>query len=157
MKEKLNSAQMLLVKKGKKLHDILLASNDEHLVISELSKISAIFNALAELLMAEKLQLLMRSPLWTELINGKNRSYVMKAFKLNIDQKAEQRNRLGCDRLHKLFNDEITFAQLTQAGCRKCDFFVKQKYYDIFLSQISAYQSITSSQPDERISEIMSN
>ncbi|CAB4411423.1 unnamed protein product [Rhizophagus irregularis] len=30
MKEKLNSAQMLLFKKGKKLRDILLASNDKH-------------------------------------------------------------------------------------------------------------------------------
>ena len=59
--------------------------------------------------------------------------------------------------MRKLFNDGITPAQLAQAGCRKCDFFVKQKYYDIFLSQIPARQSITSSQPDERISEIMSN
>ncbi|EXX63886.1 hypothetical protein GLOIN_2v1814732 [Rhizophagus irregularis DAOM 181602=DAOM 197198] len=55
MKEKLNSVQMLLFKKGKKLCDILLASNDEHLVTSEPSKTSAIFNALAELLIAEKI------------------------------------------------------------------------------------------------------
>ncbi|EXX61325.1 uncharacterized protein OCT59_012024 [Rhizophagus irregularis] len=80
IKEKLNSAQMLLFKKGKKLRDILLASNDEHLITSELSKTFAIFNALAELSMAEKLQLSTRSPLWTELINEKNRSYVVKAL-----------------------------------------------------------------------------
>jgi hypothetical protein len=77
--------------------------------------------------------------------------------KLNIDQKAEQRNRLGCDRLRRLFIEGVTPAQLAQAGCRKCDFFVKQSYYDIFLSQIPARQSISSSQPDERISEIMPN
>ncbi|EXX71206.1 hypothetical protein RirG_080530 [Rhizophagus irregularis DAOM 197198w] len=46
---------MLLFKKGKKLRDILLASNDEHLVTSELSKTSAIFNTLTELSMAEKI------------------------------------------------------------------------------------------------------
>ncbi|PKB99307.1 hypothetical protein RhiirA5_429922 [Rhizophagus irregularis] len=55
MKEKLNSAQMLLFKKGKKLRDILLASNDEQLVTSEPSKTSAIFNTLAELSIAEKI------------------------------------------------------------------------------------------------------
>ncbi|CAB4443954.1 unnamed protein product [Rhizophagus irregularis] len=55
MKEKLNSAQILLFKKGKKLRDILLASNDEQLVTLEPSKTSAIFNALAELSMAEKI------------------------------------------------------------------------------------------------------
>jgi hypothetical protein len=64
---------------------------------------------------------------------------------------------LGCDRLCRLFIEGITPAQLVQAGCHKCDFFVKQSYYDIFLSQIPAHQSISSSQPDERISEIMPN
>ena len=199
--EKLNSAQMLLFKKGKKLRDILLASNDEQLVTSAPSKTSAIFNALAELSMAEKITVvdeksaMDRINQWkkqelccenlviaaesfnllhlaslvqiyddlsmlAERLEIKNtKSWVISFMrsKLNIDQKAEQRNRLGCDRLRKLFNDGITPAQLAQAGCRKCDFFVKQKYYDIFLSQIPARQSITSSQPDERISEIMSN
>ncbi|CAB5208328.1 unnamed protein product [Rhizophagus irregularis] len=209
--EKLNSAQMLLFKKGKKLRDILLASNDEQLVTSEPSKTSAIFNTLAELSMAEKItvvdeksamdrinqwkkqelcceslviaaesfnllhlaslvQIYDRTPdisktghkypgsfyddlsMLAERLEIKNtKSWVISFMrsKLNIDQKAEQRNRLGCDRLRKLFNDGITPAQLAQAGCRKCDFFVKQKYYDIFLSQIPARQSITSSQPDE--------
>ncbi|GET04044.1 hypothetical protein GLOIN_2v1781828 [Rhizophagus clarus] len=199
--EKLNSAQMLLFKKGKKLRDILLASNDEQLVTSAPSKTSAIFNALAELSMAEKITVvdeksaMDRINQWkkqelccenlviaaesfnllhlaslvqiyddlsmlAERLEIKNtKSWVISFMrsKLNIDQKAEQRNRLGCNRLRKLFNDGITPAQLAQAGCRKCDFFVKQKYYDIFLSQIPAQQSITSSQPDERISEIMSN
>ncbi|CAB4419699.1 unnamed protein product [Rhizophagus irregularis] len=199
--EKLNSAQMLLFKKGKKLRDILLASNDEQLVTSEPSKTSAIFNALAELSMAEKITVvdeksaMDRINQWkkqelcceslviaaesfnllhlaslvqiyddlsmlAERLEIKNtKSWVISFMrsKLNINQKAEQRNRLGCDRLRKLFNDGITPAQLAQAGCRKCDFFVKQKYYDIFLFQIPARQSITSSQPDERISEIMSN
>ncbi|CAB5127022.1 unnamed protein product [Rhizophagus irregularis] len=201
MKEKLNSVQMLLFKKEKKLRDILLASNDEQLVTSEPSKTSAIFNALAELSMAEKItvvdekstmdrinqrkkqelcceslviaaesfnllhlaslvQIYDDLSMLAERLEIKNtKSWVISFMrsKLNIDQKAEQRNRLGCDRLRKLFNDGITPAQLAQAGCRKCDFFVKQKYYDIFLFQIPAQQSITSSQPDERISEIMSN
>ncbi|PKB97598.1 hypothetical protein RhiirA5_506537 [Rhizophagus irregularis] len=199
MKEKLNSAQMLLFKKGKKLRDILLASNDEQLVTSEPSKTSAIFNTLAELSIAEKITVvdeksaMDRINQWkkqelcceslviaaesfnllhlaslvqiyddlsmlAERLEIKNtKSWVISFMrsKLNIDQKAEQRNRLGCD--SKLFNDGITPAQFAQAGCRKYDFFVKQKYYDIFLSQIPARQSITSSQPDERISEIMSN
>ncbi|PKB95057.1 hypothetical protein RhiirA5_507417 [Rhizophagus irregularis] len=80
IKEKLNSAQMLLFKKEKKLYDIMLTLNNKHLIISEPSKTSVIFNALAELSMAEKLQLSTRSPLWTELINGKNRSYIVKAL-----------------------------------------------------------------------------
>ncbi|CAB5185949.1 unnamed protein product [Rhizophagus irregularis] len=201
MKEKLNSAQMLLFKKEKKLRDILLVSNNEQLVTSELSKTFAIFNALAKLSMAEKITVVDKKSAidrinqWKKLelcceslviaaesfnllhlasliqiyddlsilaerLEIKNtKSWVISFMrsKLNINQKAEQRNRLGCNRLRKLFNDGITPAQLAQAGCRKCDFFVKQKYYDIFLSQIPAHQSITSSQPDERISEIMSN
>ena len=47
-----------------------------------------------------------------------------------------------------------------QTGCYKSDFFVKQKYYDIFLSQIPALQtrqSISSSASNERISEIMTD
>jgi hypothetical protein len=63
---------------------------------------------------------------------------------LNIDRKTEQRNRLGCERLRKLFSEGITSAQLAQAGCRKSDFFVKQEFYDIFLSQIPTRQSISS-------------
>ncbi|RGB33658.1 hypothetical protein C1646_761497 [Rhizophagus diaphanus] len=55
MKKKLNSAQMLLFNKEKKLRDIVLALNNEHLVTSELSKTFVIFNALAELSMAEKI------------------------------------------------------------------------------------------------------
>ena len=71
--------------------------------------------------------------------NVKNvKSWVIKFMcnVLNINRKIEQRNRLGCDRLRKLFNEGITSTQLAQAGCHKCDFFVKQEYYDVFLSQI---------------------
>jgi hypothetical protein len=79
---------------------------------------------------------------------------------LNIGGKMEQRNRVGCERLRKLFNEKITVTQLVKAGCHKCDFFVKQEYYDIFLSQIPSLQtrqSITSSPSSPRISEIISN
>jgi hypothetical protein len=79
---------------------------------------------------------------------------------LNIKRKTEQRNRLGCDRLRKLFKEGITCTQLAQAGCRKCDFFVKQEYYDVFLSQIPALdtrKSRFSSLPNERLSEILSS
>ncbi|CAB5193429.1 unnamed protein product [Rhizophagus irregularis] len=57
-KRKLNCVEfprMRILMKGKKLRDILLASNDEQLVTSEPSKTSAIFNVLAELSMAEKI------------------------------------------------------------------------------------------------------
>lgn len=56
--------------------------------------------------------------------------------KLNIKSKIEQRNRLGCNRLLKLFNEGITSDQLVKAGFHKCDFFIKQEDYNIFLSQI---------------------
>lgn len=56
--------------------------------------------------------------------------------KLNIKSKLEQRNRLGCNRLLQLFNEGITSDQIVKAGFHKCDFFVKQQDYDIFLSQI---------------------
>ena len=79
---------------------------------------------------------------------------------LNIGRKKEQRNQVGCERLRKLFDERITVTQLAQAGCHKCDFFVKQEYYDIFLSQIPALQtrqSINSSLSSPRISEIIFN
>lgn len=71
---------------------------------------------------------------------------------LNINNKAEQRNRLGCERLQSLFNRGITSVQLVQAGCRKCDFFVKQEYYDIFLSQLPESDFLNSS--NERFSPL---
>lgn len=77
---------------------------------------------------------------------------------LKINSKAEQRNRLGCDRLRKLFNEGITATQLANAGCRKCDFFVKKEYYEVFLSQIPSlemWQSISSSSSNERLSEVL--
>lgn len=201
----LNSTQLLLYNKGKKLREILLTSNDENLVTSEPPKTSEIFAALAELskietikvvdeksaedrinqwkrqeLNCEKLLIAAESfnllhmvslvniyddltKLGEELKsnNGaKNvKSWVILFMRtvLNISQKTEQRNRVGCERLRKLFNEGITVTQLAQAGCRKSDFFVKQAYYDVFLSQIPALttrQSITSS---PRISEIISN
>ncbi|POG65372.1 hypothetical protein GLOIN_2v1781828 [Rhizophagus irregularis DAOM 181602=DAOM 197198] len=173
MKEKLNSAQMLLFKKEKKLRDILLASNDEHLVTSEPSKTSAIFNALAELSMAEKITVVDEKSVMDRINQWKKQelcceSLVIESESFNLlhlaslvqiyDDLSMLAERLEIKNTKSwLFNDGITPAQLAQAGCRKCDFFVKQKYYNIFLSQIPAHQSITSSQPDERISVIMSN
>src|ERR1700722_9989150 len=79
---------------------------------------------------------------------------------LNIGRKKEQRNRIGCERLRKFFDERITVTQLAQASCRKCNFFVKQEYYKIFLFQIPAlqtHQSITLSPSSPRISEIIPN
>jgi len=62
--------------------------------------------------------------------------------------------------LQKLFNEGITSTQLAQARCRKCDFFIKQEYYDVFLSQIPALNTRKlrfSSLPNERLSEILSS
>ena len=79
---------------------------------------------------------------------------------LNINKKAEQRNRVGCDRLRKLFKEGITSTHLAQAGCRKSDFFVKEEDYKIFLSQIPRFESqrlnSLSSLPNERFFELMS-
>jgi DNA-binding transcriptional regulator GbsR (MarR family) len=48
--------------------------------------------------------------------------------------------------------------QLVKAGCRKCDFFVKQEYYEVFLSQIPTLETrrSISSLSNERLSEILS-
>jgi len=76
--------------------------------------------------------------------------------KLKINNKAEQRNRLGCNRLCKLFNEGITCTQLVQSGLRKCDFFTKQENYEIFLSQIPSLDtrnSISSSSSNEWLSD----
>lgn len=199
--EELNSTQMLLLSKGRKLREIVLA-NDEHFVASEKSKTTEIFTALAELskfeiikvvdkesatkrinqwrnqetycekllIAAESFNLLHLASLvqiyddltklGSELEVKNVKSWVISFMRsiLKIGRKAEQRNRLGCDRLRRLFNEGITAAQLAQAGCRKCDFFVTKENYEIFLSQIPSLQtrrSITSSVSVERISEII--
>src|SRR5262249_22794693 len=90
------------------------------------------------------------------------KSWVISFMKtvLNIGGKTEQRNRVGCERLRKLFDEGITVTQLAKAGCRKCDFFIKQENYDFFLSQIPSLQtrrSITSGPSSPRISEIIPN
>jgi hypothetical protein len=204
VKEKFNSSQMLLFNKGKKLRDILLASDDEHFVTSKSSRTSEIFTALAELSKVETIKVVDKESAIDRINQWKNqglhcekllvaaesfnllhlasliqiyddlaklgeklalknvKSWVISFMRdiLNIDRKAEQRNRLGCERLRKLFSEGITVTQLAQAGCHKCDFFVKQEYYNIFLSQIPALhtrQSISSSRQDERISEIILN
>ena len=75
--------------------------------------------------------------------------------KLQINSKAEQRNRLGCDRLCKLFNEGITCEQLAQSELRKCDFFTNQKNYEIFLSQLPSLDSISSSSSHEHLSDLL--
>src|SRR3954449_11010440 len=71
-----------------------------------------------------------------EVKNVKSWIILFMRFILKIGRKSKQRNRLSCDRLRKLFNKGITAAQLVQAGCHKCDFFVIKENYEIFLSQI---------------------
>ncbi|GET55640.1 hypothetical protein GLOIN_2v1875277 [Rhizophagus irregularis DAOM 181602=DAOM 197198] len=58
----------------------------------------------------------------------------------------------------RLFNEGITSTQLAKAGCRKCDFFVKQEYYEVFLSQVPTLETrrSISSLSNERLSEILS-
>jgi hypothetical protein len=68
---------------------------------------------------------------------------------LDINSKAEQRNRLECNRLRKLLNEGITCTQLIQAGCRKCNFFIKQENYDLFFSQIPLMETRQSSSSNE--------
>ena len=199
--QKLNSFQILLFKKGKKLRDILLASNNDHLdhlvTSNKITKTSEIFIALAELSKSEKITVIDEKSAIDKILQWKKqeshceklviaaesfnllhlallvqiyddlsklaenskikniKSWVILFMqdKLNIDKKAEQRNHLRCDRLCKLFNEGIIPVQLVQASYRKCDFFVKQEYYNIFLSQISmmqTHQSISSSQSNNQ-------
>jgi len=183
----LDKAQLLLMKKGKKLHDILLnpLSNQNSFTISIESR-NEISNALVELtartikivniesavkriqqwksqeLQCMNFQVAIESYNLLHLISliqiyedltmvgnelKADPKYGIKKVKdwvinfarsqLNIGTKKEQRYRLGCNRLQKLFDRGITSDQLVQAGCRRSDFFAKQKNYDIFLSQIS--------------------
>lgn len=60
---------------------------------------------------------------------------------LNINQKMEQRNHIGCNRLRNLYDEGITSEQLVRAGIKKCDFFAKKEDYDIFLSQIPSLET----------------
>ncbi|CAB5093310.1 unnamed protein product [Rhizophagus irregularis] len=210
----LNSTQLLLFKKGKKLHNILLADssfNGELLIASEKLKvldISDISNDLNEMLKddpvkiideksaknridqwrrqelqcenfviaAESFNLLhlvslvqiyddlfkLGEKLRTDPNNNIKtaKSWVIQFMQsvLKIGDKMEQRNRVGCDRLRRLFNEEITSTQLAKAGCRKCDFFVKQEYYEVFLFQIPTLETrrSISSLSNERLSEILS-
>ncbi|UZO00593.1 uncharacterized protein OCT59_011716 [Rhizophagus irregularis] len=206
----LNSTQLLLFKKGKKLHDILLADSsfNGELIASEELKVSDISNDLNEMLKvdpvkivdeksakdridqwrrqelqcenfviaAESFNLLhlvflvqiyddlfkLGEKLRTDPNNNikTTKSWVIQFMRsvLKIGDKMEQRNRVGCDRLRRLFNEGITSTQLAKAGCHKCDFFVKQEYYEVFLSQVPTLetrQSI-SSLSNERLSEILS-
>ncbi|GBC20005.2 hypothetical protein GLOIN_2v1781828 [Rhizophagus irregularis DAOM 181602=DAOM 197198] len=149
MKEKLNSAQMLLFKKEKKLRDILLASNDEHLVTSEPSKTSAIFNALAELSMAEKITVVDEKSVMDRINQWKKQELCCESLVIE----SESFNLLHLASLVQIYDDLSMLAERLEIKNTKS----WQKYYNIFLSQIPAHQSITSSQPDERISVIMSN
>jgi hypothetical protein len=204
----LNSTQMLLFKKGRKLRDILLNSqiNENSLAISENSR-SEITNTLVDLAtdpikvvdmksaeerilqwqrqesQCERLRMTAESynlahlmalvkiyeeviKLGEELMKNPNngiksvKPWVISFMrdKMQINSKAEQRNRLGCNRLRKLFNEGITSTQLAHAGCRKCDFFIKEDNYQVFLSQIPSIetrQSISSSSSNERLSEVL--
>jgi hypothetical protein len=206
----LNSTQLLLFKKGKKLHDILLADSsfNGELIASEELKVSDISNDLNEMLKddpvkivdeksakdridqwrrqelqcenfviaAESFNLLhlvslvqiyddlfeLGEKLRTDPNNNikTTKSWVIQFMRsvLKIGDKMEQRNRVGCDRLRRLFNEGITSTQLAKAGCRKCDFFVKQEYYEVFLSQVPTLETrrSISSLSNERLSEILS-
>ncbi|GBC13986.2 hypothetical protein GLOIN_2v1592485 [Rhizophagus irregularis DAOM 181602=DAOM 197198] len=76
--------------------------------------------------------------------------------KLKIDSKTEQKNRLGCNRLRKLFNEGITSDQLVQAGCFKDDFFVKPENYSVFLSQIPSLKKRRDISLNNYLKEILS-
>lgn len=208
----LNSTQLLLFKKGKKLHDILLADSSfngeliasEELKVSDISDISNDLNKMLKddpvkiideksakdridqwrrqelqcenfVIAAESFNLLhlvslvqiyddlfkLGEKLRTDPNNNikTTKSWVIQFMRsvLKIGDKMEQRNRVGCDRLRRLFNEGITSTQLAKAGCRKCDFFVKQEYYEVFLSQIPTLETrrSISSLSNERLSEIL--
>ncbi|CAB5197226.1 unnamed protein product [Rhizophagus irregularis] len=76
--------------------------------------------------------------------------------KLKIDSKTEQKNRLGCNRLRKLFSEGITSDQLVQAGCFKDDFFVKPENYSVFLSQIPSLKKRRDISLNNYLKEILS-
>jgi hypothetical protein len=204
----LNSTQLLLFKKGKKLREILLNSqaNDKIFTNFEQSKLE-MMNVMTELssnpikvidtktaedriiqwkeqesqcnkfrMTAELYNLLhlmslvqvyedvirIGEELKKNPVNGiKDVGIWVMGFmrnKLNINNKAEQRSRVGCHRLRKLFNEGITCEQLAQSGLRKCDFFTKKENYEIFLSQIPSLNtrhSLSSNSSIERFSDIL--
>jgi hypothetical protein len=46
---------------------------------------------------------------------------------LQISYRTEQRSRIGCDQLRKLYREGITGEQLARAGIKKSDLFVKKE------------------------------
>jgi hypothetical protein len=203
--EKLDNHQLLLLKKGTKLREILLnESLDDLMYISNESLISEISIELAtnpmkitdeksaverikqwdalekkciKFTMAAELYNLLHLMSLVDIYEGlieigkKMKKQNIKKWviqfmvaNLKISHKMEQRNRLGCDRLRNLYKEGITSEQLVQAGIKKCDFFVKQENYDIFLSQIPSVEmrhSLTNGSDranrSDRLSEVPSS
>ncbi|GET62170.1 hypothetical protein GLOIN_2v1875277 [Rhizophagus irregularis DAOM 181602=DAOM 197198] len=184
----LNSTQLLLFKKGKKLHDILLADSsfNGELIASEELKVSDISNDLNEMLKDDPVKIVDEKSAKDRIDQWRRQelqceNFVIAAesfnllhlvslvqiyddlFKLGEKLRTDPNNNIKTTKswviqFMRLFNEGITSTQLAKAGCRKCDFFVKQEYYEVFLSQVptlETHRSI-SSLSNERLSEILS-
>ncbi|GBC39336.2 hypothetical protein GLOIN_2v1875277 [Rhizophagus irregularis DAOM 181602=DAOM 197198] len=184
----LNSTQLLLFKKGKKLHDILLADSsfNGELIASEELKVSDISNDLNEMLKVDPVKIVDEKSAKDRIDQWRRQelqceNFVIAAesfnllhlvflvqiyddlFKLGEKLRTDPNNNIKTTKswviqFMRLFNEGITSTQLAKAGCHKCDFFVKQEYYEVFLSQVPTLetrQSI-SSLSNERLSEILS-
>ncbi|GBC15747.2 hypothetical protein GLOIN_2v1877145 [Rhizophagus irregularis DAOM 181602=DAOM 197198] len=184
----LNSTQLLLFKKGKKLHDILLADSsfNGELIASEELKVSDISNDLNEMLKDDPVKIVDEKSAKDRIDQWRRQelqceNFVIAAesfnllhlvslvqiyddlFKLGEKLRTDPNNNIKTTKswviqFMRLFNEGIASTQLAKAGCRKCDFFVKQEYYEVFLSQVptlETHRSI-SSLSNERFSEILS-
>jgi hypothetical protein len=109
---------MLLFKKGQKLRDILLASNNEHLATSEPSKTSEIFNALAELSKAEKITVVDEKSAMDRIIQWKKQE--LHCERLVIA--AESFNLLHLVSLIKIYDDLSKLAE--KLGIKNIKFWV---------------------------------
>ncbi|GBC49535.2 hypothetical protein GLOIN_2v1877145 [Rhizophagus irregularis DAOM 181602=DAOM 197198] len=184
----LNSTQLLLFKKGKKLHDILLADSsfNGELIASEELKVSDISNDLNEMLKDDSVKIVDEKSAKDRIDQWRRQelqceNFVIAAesfnllhlvslvqiyddlFKLGEKLRTDPNNNIKTTKswviqFMRLFNEGITSTQLAKAGCRKCDFFVKQEYYEVFLSQVPTLETrrSISSLSNERLSEILS-
>ncbi|GBC18406.2 hypothetical protein GLOIN_2v1875277 [Rhizophagus irregularis DAOM 181602=DAOM 197198] len=156
----LNSTQLLLFKKGKKLHDILLADSsfNGELIASEELKVSDISNDLNEMLKDDPVKIIDEKSAKDRIDQWRRQelqceNFVIAAeffnllhlvslvqiyddlFKLGEKLRTDPNNNIKTTKswviqFMRLFNEGITSTQLAKAGCRKCDFFIKQEYYE---------------------------
>ncbi|GET63635.1 hypothetical protein GLOIN_2v1875277 [Rhizophagus irregularis DAOM 181602=DAOM 197198] len=158
----LNSTQLLLFKKGKKLHDILLADSsfNGELIASEELKVSDISNDLNEMLKDDPVKIVDEKSAKDRIDQWRRQelqceNFVIAAesfnllhlvslvqiyddlFKLGEKLRTDPNNNIKTTKswviqFMRLFNEGITSTQLAKAGCHKCNFSLNKNIMKYF-------------------------